>query len=408
MRDERLGGRVIVVDSRGRLLADSAGSGLRSDVLRQPAGDRRRPSRRAHAGRAPQRFAGREPAVHGRARGERRPAHRGGACHPEREGGRRRGPQRRDRAGGRRRAGAGARARSGLAAGGLARAPPAWVGGNRARGGRRRSRRPRARGGLFRAARGGRGLQRDDRAPGARAARPTGVRRERLASAAHAADGPAAAPRGRRAQEPRPRGGARPACGGARDRAAGSPAHGAPDARARARASRAAAGFRRADRPRGRRALVRPGRAIRAPAACRRRRRARGRGDRRRPRGDPRQPRGERTALLAPRDHGLRSSGARRATRRCWPCWTRVPGIAPEERERVFERFFRGEASRGGTAGTGLGLSVVEALARRWDGAVALIPRAVGTRAELRLPLSPGASEPNPDRQLHDALPGPG
>ena len=84
------------------------------------------------------------------------------------------------------------------------------------------------------------------------------------------------------------------------------------------------------------------------------------------------------------------------------------PGIAQEERERVFERFFRGEASRGGSAGTGLGLSVVEALARRWDGTVALIPRAGGTRAELRLPLRPGTSEPNPDRQLHDALPGPG
>ena len=31
------------------------------------------------------------------------------------------------------------------------------------------------------------------------------------------------------------------------------------------------------------------------------------------------------------------------------------PGIDPDEREQVFERFFRGEAGRGGAAGTGLG-----------------------------------------------------
>ncbi len=54
---ERLGGRVIVVDSRGRLLADSAGTRPALGVLRQPTGDRRRPSRKAHTGRAPQRFA---------------------------------------------------------------------------------------------------------------------------------------------------------------------------------------------------------------------------------------------------------------------------------------------------------------------------------------------------------------
>ena len=84
------------------------------------------------------------------------------------------------------------------------------------------------------------------------------------------------------------------------------------------------------------------------------------------------------------------------------------PGISGEEHERVFERFYRGEAGGGG-AGTGLGLSVVEALARRWGGEVTLATRpAGGTRAELRLPLRDEPGEPNPDRQLHDALPGPG
>jgi two-component system, OmpR family, sensor kinase len=63
------------------------------------------------------------------------------------------------------------------------------------------------------------------------------------------------------------------------------------------------------------------------------------------------------------------------------------PGIDPTERERIFERFYRGEAS-GGTSGTGLGLSVVEALAHRWEGTVELSDRpSGGTVAELRLPL---------------------
>ena len=62
--------------------------------------------------------------------------------------------------------------------------------------------------------------------------------------------------------------------------------------------------------------------------------------------------------------------------------------IDPGERERVFERFFRGEAARGGAPGTGLGLPLVEALAARWGGSVELGDRPEGgTRAEIVLPL---------------------
>jgi two-component system, OmpR family, sensor kinase len=83
------------------------------------------------------------------------------------------------------------------------------------------------------------------------------------------------------------------------------------------------------------------------------------------------------------------------------------PGIEPGESERVFERFYRGAASHGGATGTGLGLSVVEALARRWDGSVKLARRPEGgTRAELRLPLQGEAPKPSSDPQLDDALPG--
>jgi two-component system, OmpR family, sensor kinase len=84
------------------------------------------------------------------------------------------------------------------------------------------------------------------------------------------------------------------------------------------------------------------------------------------------------------------------------------PGISAGESDRVFERFYRGETS-GEVAGTGLGLSVVEALARRWEGSVRLEGRASGgTRAELRLPFAGEAGEPSPDPLFDDALPGRG
>ena len=60
---------------------------------------------------------------------------------------------------------------------------------------------------------------------------------------------------------------------------------------------------------------------------------------------------------------------AGRAATACTSRWpTRAPASTDDERARLFERFYRGEASRGGAAGTGLGLSVVEALAARWEG----------------------------------------
>jgi len=48
------------------------------------------------------------------------------------------------------------------------------------------------------------------------------------------------------------------------------------------------------------------------------------------------------------------------------------PGIAPADRERVFERFVRGAAAAGGEAGSGLGLAIVRSIAQRHGGTVAL------------------------------------
>jgi two-component system, OmpR family, sensor kinase len=64
----------------------------------------------------------------------------------------------------------------------------------------------------------------------------------------------------------------------------------------------------------------------------------------------------------------------------------RGPGVDPGEVDAVFERFHRGRAGRQGPAGSGLGLPIARELARRWSADVMLRPRpAGGAIAELRL-----------------------
>jgi signal transduction histidine kinase len=78
------------------------------------------------------------------------------------------------------------------------------------------------------------------------------------------------------------------------------------------------------------------------------------------------------------------------------------PGLEAGEQEQVFERFARG--SGGGRApGTGLGLALVATLARRWGGSARIENRPEGgARAEIRLPRSLQI----PNRDLDEALPG--
>jgi signal transduction histidine kinase len=62
------------------------------------------------------------------------------------------------------------------------------------------------------------------------------------------------------------------------------------------------------------------------------------------------------------------------------------PGLDGAEAEAVFERFHRGSAGRTGPPGTGLGLAIARELARRWGGEVTLEPAAgAGTLARVRL-----------------------
>ena len=66
------------------------------------------------------------------------------------------------------------------------------------------------------------------------------------------------------------------------------------------------------------------------------------------------------------------------------------PGIAPHERERVFDRFHRGEAARAAsdTRGSGLGLAIVRRIAERHDAKVVIGDDAAkpGLTIEVRFP----------------------
>ncbi|HWF85360.1 MAG TPA: HAMP domain-containing sensor histidine kinase [Vicinamibacterales bacterium] len=66
------------------------------------------------------------------------------------------------------------------------------------------------------------------------------------------------------------------------------------------------------------------------------------------------------------------------------------PGIAPEHLPYVFDRFYKADASRRGTAGgSGLGLSIVKAIVQRHGGEIAVDSRPGRTVFEFTIPDSP-------------------
>lgn len=69
------------------------------------------------------------------------------------------------------------------------------------------------------------------------------------------------------------------------------------------------------------------------------------------------------------------------------------PGLADDERDRAFERFYRGESARGGSDGFGLGLPLAREIAQAMGGGLVLEGRAGGgTVASLELPCRGGGS----------------
>lgn len=84
------------------------------------------------------------------------------------------------------------------------------------------------------------------------------------------------------------------------------------------------------------------------------------------------------------------------------------PGIPVEERERVFERFYRSAEARS-MPGSGLGLAIVKQVIERHGGTIEIKePRDGGTRMEILLPGSPGDDpgfeDPQPDGLQPDGL----
>jgi two-component system sensor histidine kinase GlrK len=64
------------------------------------------------------------------------------------------------------------------------------------------------------------------------------------------------------------------------------------------------------------------------------------------------------------------------------------PGIAPEERNLVFEPFFRGRSAADTLVkGTGIGLSVVREYAQMHGGSAEVVDGAPGAHIRVRLPL---------------------
>jgi signal transduction histidine kinase len=74
------------------------------------------------------------------------------------------------------------------------------------------------------------------------------------------------------------------------------------------------------------------------------------------------------------------------------------PGVAPDDRERIFERFERGSAASG-KGGFGLGLAIGRELARRMGGELRhAIDDSPGARFVLELAIElPAGSHPEPE-----------
>jgi signal transduction histidine kinase len=87
------------------------------------------------------------------------------------------------------------------------------------------------------------------------------------------------------------------------------------------------------------------------------------------------------------------------------------PGVQPDDRELIFERFHRG-SSQSGSGGFGLGLAIGRELAERMGGTLKLLPAASGEGARFRLALrielpSGSAGDGEPAAEIAAAQPQP-
>ncbi len=80
--------------------------------------------------------------------------------------------------------------------------------------------------------------------------------------------------------------------------------------------------------------------------------------------------------------------GVRRGQDGMLECWVadRGPGIPEAERERVFEKFFRGAAGRASKSSSGLGLAITRDLLEANRGSISIVPGRPGTLVLIELP----------------------
>ena len=71
------------------------------------------------------------------------------------------------------------------------------------------------------------------------------------------------------------------------------------------------------------------------------------------------------------------------------------PGIPPEDRDRIFERFTRLDQARARTGGTGLGLAICKQIVQRHNGKIN-VETNIGTRFVVQLPLPTGPPTDQP------------
>ena len=71
-------------------------------------------------------------------------------------------------------------------------------------------------------------------------------------------------------------------------------------------------------------------------------------------------------------------------------------GVAAEERERVFERFYRTANARERADGAGLGLAIARSIVTRYHGRIDLVPgtNGAGTRVRVRFPVAESPDDP--------------
>lgn len=80
----------------------------------------------------------------------------------------------------------------------------------------------------------------------------------------------------------------------------------------------------------------------------------------------------------------------------------RGPGISAAERDKVFDKFYRGQAARQNDGGTGLGLTICRAVARAHGGDMSILARDGGgttVRFTLPCPVPSGRPHPSDDRR---------